>query len=86
LIANTHDSALEDIDITQARENSIAFAGTIGPRKGFDLLVEALTNLRLSGRLLPILHVFGNRSKLTAWEAAQLDAVRQCLGTKLAYS
>jgi glycosyltransferase involved in cell wall biosynthesis len=83
LIPNTYDSALEDIDITQAREHAIAFVGTIDPRKGFDLLVEALAKLRLSGRPLPILHVFGNRTKPAAWETTQLAAARECLGTKL---
>jgi glycogen(starch) synthase len=83
LIPNTYDSALEHIDIAHAREHAIAFVGTLDPRKGFDLLVEALAKLRLSGRSLPILHVFGNRTKPAAWEATQLAAARQCLGTKL---
>ncbi len=83
LIPNTYDSVLEGIDITQAREHAIAFVGTIDPRKGFDLLVEALTRLRSSGRPLPHLHVFGNSTLPTPWEVAQLQAARECLGTQL---
>jgi glycosyltransferase involved in cell wall biosynthesis len=83
LLPNTYDSALEDIDITQAREHSIAFVGTIDPRKGFDLLVEALSQLHSSGRPVPDLHVFGNSARPTTWEIAQLQAARGCLGARL---
>jgi len=83
LIPNTYDSALENINIAQAREHAIAFVGTIDRRKGFDLLIHALSRLHASGRPLPVLHVFGNHIKPAAWEAAQLDAARKCLGPKL---
>jgi glycosyltransferase involved in cell wall biosynthesis len=83
LIPNTYDSALEDIDIHQERERAIAFVGTIDPRKGFDLLVGALSKLGLSGQDLPHLHVFGNSAHPGPWEAAQLQAARACLGLRL---
>jgi glycosyltransferase involved in cell wall biosynthesis len=83
LIPNTYDSALEDIDIDQKRERAIAFVGTIDPRKGFDLLVEALCKLGLSGQELPHLHVFGNSAHPAPWEVAQLQAARACLGPRL---
>jgi len=83
LIPNTYDSALEDIDIHQERERAIAFVGTIDPRKGFDLLVEALSKLSLSGQQLPHLHVFGNSTHPGPWEVAQLQAARVCLGSRL---
>ena len=83
LIPNTYDSALEDIDIHQEREHAVAFVGTIDPRKGFDLLVEALSKLGLSGQELPHLHVFGNSAHPAPWEVAQLQAARACLGPRL---
>ena len=83
LIPNTYDSALEDIDIDRERERAIAFIGTIDSRKGFDLLVEALSKLHLSGQELPHLHVFGSSAHPAPWEVAQLQAARACLGTRL---
>jgi glycosyltransferase involved in cell wall biosynthesis len=83
LIPNTYDSALEDIDIDQERERAIAFVGTIDPRKGFDVLVEALSKLPLSGQQLPHLHVFGNSAHPAPWEVAQLQAARVRLGPRL---
>jgi len=83
LIPNTYDSALEAIDIHQERERAIAFVGTIDPRKGFDLLVEALSKLGFSGQHLPHLHVFGNSAHPGPWEVTQLQAARVCLGSRL---
>lgn len=83
LIPNTYDSALEDIEIDQKRERAIAFVGTIDPRKGFDLLVEALTRLRSSGQPLPHLHVFGNSAHPNSWEVVSLRAAGECLGPQL---
>lgn len=83
LIPNTYDSALENIDIDRERERAIAFIGTIDSRKGFDLLVEALFKLHLSGQELPHLHVFGSGAHPAPWEVAQLQAARACLGARL---
>ncbi len=47
LIPNTYDPALESIPLDRPRDNAFAYVGSIDPRKGVDLLVEAL--LRNSG-------------------------------------
>jgi glycosyltransferase involved in cell wall biosynthesis len=83
LVPNTYDSALEDIDIDRERERAIAFIGTIDSRKGFDLLVEALSKLHLSGQELPHMHVFGSSAHPAPWEVTQLQAARAFLGARL---
>lgn len=42
LIPNTYNPDLEEIPFDQPRENSIALIGSIDPRKGVDLIVEAV--------------------------------------------
>jgi glycosyltransferase involved in cell wall biosynthesis len=82
-IPNTYDSFLENIDAHQDRENAVAYVGTIDPRKGFDLVVEAFSKLSSSNRPLPILRVFGNQPKPSKWEATHLARAKKILGKKL---
>lgn len=46
LIPNTYDPALEAIAIDQPRDNAVAYVGSIDPRKGVDLIVQAMKLLR----------------------------------------
>jgi glycosyltransferase involved in cell wall biosynthesis len=83
LIPNTYDIFLENIDPYQHRENAVAFVGTIDPRKGFDLIVEAFSILSSSKIELPILRVFGNQARPSRWEVTQLAKAKEILGKNL---
>lgn len=82
-IPNTYDLLLEKIDPLQKRMNAVAFVGTIDPRKGFDIILEALITLFLLKRNLPVFHIFGNQKFPEAWESTQLDAAKNLLGKNL---
>lgn len=83
LIPNTYDARLEDINPEQRRDCSIAFVGTIDPRKGFDLLVGAFRHIQSCGAVLPVLHVFGNHYSPGKWEASQITEAQNILGDQL---
>lgn len=46
LIPNTYDPRLEEIPFDQPRQNAIAFVGSIDPRKGLDLIADAMEILK----------------------------------------
>jgi glycosyltransferase involved in cell wall biosynthesis len=80
-IPNTYIAPLVEPSFTKPDED-IVFAGTIVPRKGVHVLVEAVRALAPKRPSLR-LHVFGNKDAPGAYEQTQLDALRAILGDRL---
>jgi glycosyltransferase involved in cell wall biosynthesis len=86
LIPNTYDPKLECVTIAPEETlKAVAYVGSIDPRKGFDILVDAFELLvRANKREIPTLHVFGDRGTLaTSWETRQIFRLKHILGAKL---
>ena len=80
-IPNTYIAPLVEPSFTKPDED-IVFAGTIVPRKGVHVLVEAVRALAPKRPHLR-LHVFGNKDAPGAYEQTQVDALRATLGDRL---
>ena len=80
-IPNTYIAPLVEPAFTKPDED-IVFAGTIVPRKGVHVLVEAVRALAPKRPHLR-LHVFGNKVAPGAYEQTQVDALRAILGDRL---
>jgi len=84
-IPNTFDPRLLEIDSTKGLvPKKIAFVGTVIPRKGFDLLIDAVASLPESLISVVELHVFGNHSgQPSDYEKRELERARSILGDRL---
>lgn len=89
-IPNTFDPGLLSIDDTGPKEpGSIAFVGSVDPRKGLHLVAAALEHLAQGGSQFSIpeqltLHIFGNRiENPTAYEKSTIGNLKSLLGERL---
>lgn len=84
-IPNTFDARLLDIRIPKKEPGSLAFVGNISPRKGLDLLKDALDLDSDLTNSIKSFHVFGNQQPIHAgdYEKALLVALRNRLGDRL---
>jgi len=82
-IPNTFDPRLLDSPLNTAKEpGSIAFVGTVDPRKGLHVLFEALRQSAKQNKLS--LHVFGNRDRnANAYEKSTIGDLKSVLGDRL---
>lgn len=84
-IPNTFDARLLDIDPAGRREpRSVAFVGTVEPRKGFDVLISSMALLPPELAADVRLHIFGNRQvEAGTFEAREIARARELLGERL---
>lgn len=86
LIPNTYDPALEEIFDDAPREGTLAFVGSIDPRKGVDIIVEAVRILERKPTAPRVrLHLFGNSPTVSpgSWEGQQIKQLQDILGERL---
>lgn len=82
LIPNTFDERLLDLPRAAKKRNAVAFVGTIDPRKGVDLIVDAMR--QLEARLPELeLWIFGNAANPGPYEQNALRDLQSILGERL---
>jgi glycosyltransferase involved in cell wall biosynthesis len=83
-IPNTFDPHILDVPLDTPREpGSIAFVGTVDPRKGLHLLAEALKTNSVLRDEISALKIFGNSKNPSAYEQSTIRNLKSFLGERL---
>jgi len=82
-IPNTFDPRLLEITPPSKSANSLAFVGTICPRKGLHLISDALAHDSTLTLMIGSLEIFGNSKSPSEYEQNTLEKLRHTLREKL---
>lgn len=82
LIPNTYDEDIFPCKFLDQRKRHLVFIGSIIPRKGADVLIEALETVLQREEKLTV-HIFGNSGHPSPYEALCISQLRRLLGDRL---